>query len=326
MWITVASAFVVNIVAVQAQVFPEMNPLTQEQPLAARGSGKNSAAIRKASRLIGSEVHNYQGDKIGKVDDIALNRNSDTISYLVLATGGFLGIGEKYAAVPLHTVRTDLSGERLMVNLSRAALKDVPKLNGSWPSSTEQELREANNFFALNSTEFSEWLQKEPEAGEKMVPQVQQLTADQERWMRRASNLVGINVQNMQNREIGELTDLVLDMGTGKVAFGLIELQNIEGLENQMAACPWGSISVQPQEKIAKVNASDSTLRSVAFRSENMPDLSNRLYVNNVYRQFNQEPYWATYGYEGEEPEKQKQDIKPMGTREEDYLLPLFMY
>jgi sporulation protein YlmC with PRC-barrel domain len=308
---------VLSVCAVQAQVSPQINPLTQATYLSFRGAGEEPAAMRRASRLIGSDVRNYQGDKIGLVDDIALDRQSGKISYLVLATGGIMGMGETRIAAPLQVFHTDISGQTLLIDLSKDELKNAPQLSRDWPADTDQELREANSFFAQTAANSIQWLQKEPEAGDDRMPQAEpmqsdqpKLTADQERWTRRTSNLVGIDVRDSQNRTIGELTDLVFDMGTGQVAFGLIEIRNIADIKNQLAACPWSSVSVLPQEKVAKVDAGDSTLRAVAFRRESMPDLSNRDYVSTVYEQFNQKPYWTTYGYEGED-RQMEQEIPP---------------
>lgn len=56
-------------------------------------------AIR-ASKVHGTTVYNTQGDKLGTVEDIILDKTSNSIMFAVLGMGGVLGIGEKYHAVP----------------------------------------------------------------------------------------------------------------------------------------------------------------------------------------------------------------------------------
>jgi sporulation protein YlmC with PRC-barrel domain len=58
----------------------------------------NDAA--KASDIIGMTVKNYQDEKLGKVEDLAVDVESGRIVQVILSTGGFIGIGDTLSAVP----------------------------------------------------------------------------------------------------------------------------------------------------------------------------------------------------------------------------------
>ena len=53
-----------------------------------------NAAVISASKVTGTEVYNPQGEHLGEINDVMLNKRSGTIAYAVLSFGGFLGIGE----------------------------------------------------------------------------------------------------------------------------------------------------------------------------------------------------------------------------------------
>ena len=53
-----------------------------------------------ASRVIGTAVYNTAGDRIGSIEDVMLEKMSNGIMFAVIVFGGFLGISEKYHAVP----------------------------------------------------------------------------------------------------------------------------------------------------------------------------------------------------------------------------------
>ena len=53
-----------------------------------------------ASRVIGTAVYNRQGQNIGTIEDVMLDKTSNGIMFAVIGFGGFLGIGEKYHALP----------------------------------------------------------------------------------------------------------------------------------------------------------------------------------------------------------------------------------
>jgi sporulation protein YlmC with PRC-barrel domain len=73
----------------------------------------------RASKIIGTEVRNPQGEKVGTVKDLVLDDpGTGRISHLVVGIGGVLGMGDKLFAVPYGEVRTQ-PGQNYLV-LSRA--------------------------------------------------------------------------------------------------------------------------------------------------------------------------------------------------------------
>jgi sporulation protein YlmC with PRC-barrel domain len=71
-------------------------------------TGENSA--NRISKLLDYDVWNQNGDQIGKMDDVVLNFDKTNISYAVIGTGGFLGIGEKEVLVPWNLLQVQTAG------------------------------------------------------------------------------------------------------------------------------------------------------------------------------------------------------------------------
>jgi sporulation protein YlmC with PRC-barrel domain len=61
-------------------------------------SGHTSAIL--ASKVRGTAVYDNKGDKVGHVEDIVLDKDTDKIMFAALGQGGVLGVGEKYFPVP----------------------------------------------------------------------------------------------------------------------------------------------------------------------------------------------------------------------------------
>ena len=61
-------------------------------------TGHTSAIL--ASKVKGTNVYNKQGDKLGQVEDVVLDKQSDHILFAALGFGGVLGMGEKFYPVP----------------------------------------------------------------------------------------------------------------------------------------------------------------------------------------------------------------------------------
>ena len=56
--------------------------------------------LMKGSTFVGSDVENPQGQNLGDIKDVVIDRASGRIAYAVVSFGGFLGVGEKLFAVP----------------------------------------------------------------------------------------------------------------------------------------------------------------------------------------------------------------------------------
>jgi sporulation protein YlmC with PRC-barrel domain len=54
----------------------------------------------RASKVIGMEVRNEKGEKLGKVNDLVLDTKTSKIRYAALSFGGVLGLGDKLFAIP----------------------------------------------------------------------------------------------------------------------------------------------------------------------------------------------------------------------------------
>ena len=79
-----------------------------------------------ASKVRGTPVYNRDGDKIGTVEDIVLDKVSNNIMFAVLGTGGLLGMGEKYRPIPWSVLDYDPNKGGYLVPMSKDSLDNAP--------------------------------------------------------------------------------------------------------------------------------------------------------------------------------------------------------
>jgi sporulation protein YlmC with PRC-barrel domain len=87
-------------------------------------SGHTSAIL--ASRVKGTSVYNDQGEKIGTVEDVVLDKQSNRIMFAALGFGGFLGMGEKYYPVPWSMLDYREDKDGYVIPLSKEKLENAP--------------------------------------------------------------------------------------------------------------------------------------------------------------------------------------------------------
>jgi sporulation protein YlmC with PRC-barrel domain len=87
-----------------------------------------------ASSITGNKVFNSQDEKLGEVKDLMLNVINGKIEYVIIEFGGFLGIGEKYFAVPFRVLELDTSRHAFILNQKREVLENAPGFDKEhWP-------------------------------------------------------------------------------------------------------------------------------------------------------------------------------------------------
>lgn len=99
-----------------------MEPIMED--IMTTSSGHTSAIL--ASKVKGTSVYNDKGDKIGTVEDIVLDKQSNQIMFAALGFGGFIGIGEKYYPVPWSMLDYNEDKGGYVVPLSKDTLENAP--------------------------------------------------------------------------------------------------------------------------------------------------------------------------------------------------------
>jgi sporulation protein YlmC with PRC-barrel domain len=79
-----------------------------------------------ASRVLGRDVFSKEGERLGFVDDLTIEKESGRTIYAILSFGGFLRIGERFHPVPWPLLSYDPERGAFTVPLDKAALKDAP--------------------------------------------------------------------------------------------------------------------------------------------------------------------------------------------------------
>jgi sporulation protein YlmC with PRC-barrel domain len=106
----------------------ELNPNAVK---AVAASARTSVITWRVTELKGADVTTPTEAKLGDIEELAINTNG-SVSYAVLSVGGFLGIGERFVAVPWDALKFSLGGEKgekRMISLAstKKQLEEAPE-------------------------------------------------------------------------------------------------------------------------------------------------------------------------------------------------------
>ena len=101
---------------------------------------KDKSGVLKASELIGMKVEGSDGKNLGKIRDLVIDPEDGDIEYAVLDFGGFLGIGDKYFAVPWDALNKTENGKKIALDTTKRDLKKAPGFDKNhWPDLSDQQ-------------------------------------------------------------------------------------------------------------------------------------------------------------------------------------------
>jgi hypothetical protein len=84
-----------------------------------------------SDKAVGTAVYNRQGEHLGSVDNLMIDKYSGQVAYAVMSFGGFLGMGESYHPLPWRTLTYDTRKGGYVVDIDRRRLETAPSYTSS---------------------------------------------------------------------------------------------------------------------------------------------------------------------------------------------------
>ena len=250
----------------------------------------------EASWLIGHRVMDTESGTLGQITSVVVDNTNGRIALVVLSDVPGLGAAE--LAIPYPSI-TRIDSDTFMFNpgdmVIQAAPTDSP---GTFPYQdsvlyTVTQGPSDSEFFGLPPTITAEW-----------VSDVYRHYGQEAYWTMEggkplaslelydSGNLMGARVQTANGEGVAEVNDLVIDSSDGHIAF--VVLSDVAGRGGDLVAVPFGALS-RTGENTYVLNATQEQLASCASFDE-MADLDNLGYAENIYVYFGLQPYWTAEG------------------------------
>jgi sporulation protein YlmC with PRC-barrel domain len=91
--------------------------------------------LMTASKMRGSKVINHQVETLGHIEDIVFDVPRGAVAYAAMASGGFLGLGERLFAVPWSALVYDAGRECFVLNAQKESFENAPGFDkDNWPT------------------------------------------------------------------------------------------------------------------------------------------------------------------------------------------------
>lgn len=99
-----------------------------------------------------------------------------------------------------------------------------------------------------------------------------------------SSSLVGNDVYNLQDEDLGDVKDFMLDMRTGKVAYAVLSFGGFLGMGEKLFAVPWSALTLDTENKRFTLNVTKDRLEGApGFDKDNWPDMANPVWADGIH-------------------------------------------
>jgi hypothetical protein len=120
---------------------------TQPKPLHKR----ETSTLIGSDKVEGTPVYRSNGDNVGQIERVMIDKLTGKVAYAVMSYGGFLGMGEDYYPLPwsVLTYNPNLGGYE--VNVTEQQLKNAPKYSrhDSWDWSDRSRMEHVSHYYGL---------------------------------------------------------------------------------------------------------------------------------------------------------------------------------
>lgn len=101
-----------------------------------------SRELLSTESLKDNTVKNSSGKDLGSIEELMLNPENGKIDYAVLSFGGFLGMGDKYFAVPWEAIEVDRENKTLKLDMPKERLENMEGFDkDNWPDFANPEFK-----------------------------------------------------------------------------------------------------------------------------------------------------------------------------------------
>lgn len=104
-----------------------------------------------ASRVEDTSVYNRDGERIGHIADLSIDRVSGQVIYAIMSFGGFLGIGKQYHPLPWSMLDYEPEQGGYIVSLDKQALENAPSYD------VEELRRFGGDSYAIDQAQLYEY-------------------------------------------------------------------------------------------------------------------------------------------------------------------------
>ena len=109
-----------------------------------------------------------------------------------------------------------------------------------------------------------------------------------------ADTLQGDEVRNDAGENLGEITDIMIDVPTGRVAYAVMSVGGVLGMGSKLFAIPWSALRLDTENKCFRMNVAKERFdEAPGFDKDHWPTMADQRWAEDVHSFYGARPYWS---------------------------------
>lgn len=269
----------VSVAMTSSSVIAQTSATSANSSTAGATSINPVSQAERAANLFGREIMSSDNQKVGKVDNLVVDLESEHILYVVVdANRG------KVAVVPqIFGQSTD---KTLRANVDAQKIEGAPQFTSS--VDTPQQLGQASfvdsvyKYFGAN-----EWWQgSSTPANQGSFHNVHKL-----------NQLIGMSVEDVNNQTIGKISNTVVDMPAGRLLYVVFSPASSLNLGDNLYAMPSDAFTLSSDQKHLVTGIDRQKLSGAPhFAKNSWPTLTDTTFASQVYQYYGKQAWFNNAG------------------------------
>ena len=107
-----------------------------------------------------------------------------------------------------------------------------------------------------------------------------------------ADTLVGNDVYNGKDEDLGDVKEIMLDMHTGRVSYAVLSFGGFAGMGDKLFAVPWDALTLDTENKRFTLNVEKDRLKAApGFDKDEWPDMADPSWAQSIHSYYGTTPY-----------------------------------
>lgn len=232
-------------------------------------------ATADTRKLIGRNIQNAENETIGEIKSIYIDK-SGKVDSVIVGVGGFLGVGDREVRIAWSDLKISDNGEKVMVNMSKDALKAKPEYKygkDAWRGQVFSDAgpwtaRPADAHAADAPKPMSDRLAETTKPADRSAPAADRPATDRPNMAATTSTgdynasgemsgdvLIGTSVRNENRETVGKIEDVYVD-NNGAIKTVVVSVGGFLGVGSKNVAVKWSDLKFSREDKSIVITTS----------------------------------------------------------------------
>jgi len=228
------------------------------------------AHAERAANLYGRQLITSDNQQVGKVENLVVDLESEHILFVVVQSS------RGNVAVPPQVIG-QTTGNTIRLNFTKQKLDGAPQFNSSQDPAQASYAYRVYQYFGQNA-----WWQGSTAPDQGSFHNVHKL-----------NQLIGMDVQNVNNQTIGKISNVVVDMPHGRLLYVVFAPNSNMNLGNNLYAMPADAFTLSSDHSHLVTGIDQQKLAGAPhFDKNSWPNLTDANFASHVYQYYGKQAYF----------------------------------